>query len=151
VSDRRARPSLADKARLAARVWHAYVLVRFHLHRYPLPDLVARLGARPGSMHRRYAPVSLSRAVHRALGTRLTEQTCLIRALVLYRLLRAQGDDAELVIGLPPRPVDHRAHAWVELDGVDLGPPPGRGAYEPLARYPQRRVSAAPDHVRKGT
>lgn len=149
MSDRRARLSLADKTRLAARVWGAYVLVRLQVHRCPLPDLVARLGTRSGPVRHRYAPASLSRAVHRVLGMRLTEQTCLVRALVLYRLLRAQGDDAELVIGLPPRPVDHKAHAWVELNGVDLGPPPGRGAYEPLARYPARPVTTVSDQLKR--
>ncbi len=44
---------------------------------------------------------------------------------MLYRLLREQGDAAELVIGLPKNPADKSAHAWVELDGVDVGPPPG--------------------------
>lgn len=122
--------------RLAVRVLWTYVVVRGNLHRQPLPGLVARLGATSGPAGRRYAPALLSWAVHRVLGMSPTEQTCLVRALILYRLLREQGDAPELVIGLPPRPTDHRAHAWVELDGVDLGPPPGRGAYEPFARYP---------------
>ena len=60
---------------------------------------------------------------------------CLLRALVLFRELRRQGDPAELVIGLPRELVDKDAHAWVEIDGVDVGPPPGRGPHEPLARY----------------
>ena len=56
-------------------------------------------------------------------------------SLVLYRLLREQGDDAELVIGLPQTPADKDAHAWVELAGRDVGPPPGRGPHEELARF----------------
>lgn len=40
-----------------------------------------------------------------------------------------------LVIGLPEEPVDERAHAWVELEGRDVGPPPGRGNHVELARY----------------
>ena len=28
------------------------------------------------------------------------------------------------------------AHAWVELAGVDVGPPPGRNGHVELARYP---------------
>ncbi|MDR7483320.1 MAG: lasso peptide biosynthesis B2 protein [Armatimonadota bacterium] len=135
MPDRPAPLSLGDKARLAGRVLRTYVVVRVNLHRQPLPRLVARLGESPGPTGRRYAPALLSRAVHRVLRTSLTEQTCLVRALILYRLLKEQGDAPELVIGLPPHPTDHRAHAWVELDGVDLGPPPGRGLYEPFARY----------------
>ena len=56
-------------------------------------------------------------------------------ALVLYRLLREQGDEPELVIGLPQTAADKDAHAWVELGGVDVGPPPGRGTHEELARF----------------
>ena len=52
-----------------------------------------------------------------------------------YRLLREQGDEPELVIGLPQTAADKDAHAWVELDGVDVGPPPGRGTHEELARF----------------
>jgi hypothetical protein len=54
---------------------------------------------------------------------------------VLFRLLRAQGDPAELVIGLPHEPRDEEAHAWVEIQRVDVGPPPGKGSHEELARF----------------
>jgi hypothetical protein len=54
---------------------------------------------------------------------------------VLYRLLRSRGEPAELVIGLPREPKDKDAHAWVELDGRDVGPPPGKAGHEQLARY----------------
>jgi hypothetical protein len=57
-------------------------------------------------------------------------------SLVLFHLLRRQGDPAELVIGLPHRPTNRNAHAWVELGGRVVGPPPGRLGHEPLARYP---------------
>ena len=42
---------------------------------------------------------------------------------------------AELVIGLPKNPADKAAHAWVELDGIDVGPPPGRNGHEQMARF----------------
>jgi hypothetical protein len=61
---------------------------------------------------------------------------CLWTAFVLFRLLRDQEDGAELVIGLPLEPKDFDAHAWVEIDGTDVGPPPGRGRHQELARYP---------------
>ena len=53
---------------------------------------------------------------------------------MLFRLLREQGDDVELVIGLPEEAADERAHAWVELHGRDVGPPPGRAGHEEMAR-----------------
>jgi hypothetical protein len=53
----------------------------------------------------------------------------------LFRLLHEQGDEAELVIGLPAAAATKDAHAWVEINGVDVGPPPGRGSHEVLARY----------------
>ena len=36
-----------------------------------------------------------------------------------------QGDPAVLAIGLPEGARDHTAHAWVEVDGADVGPRPG--------------------------
>jgi hypothetical protein len=40
-----------------------------------------------------------------------------------------------LVIGLPREAITKDAHAWVELDGTDVGPPPGRAGHEPMARF----------------
>jgi hypothetical protein len=60
---------------------------------------------------------------------------CLSAALVLYDILRAADEPAELVIGLPESPTTKDAHAWIEIDGVDVGPPPGRGSHRELARY----------------
>jgi hypothetical protein len=54
---------------------------------------------------------------------------------VLYRLLREQGDAAVLVVGLPEAAINKDAHAWVELNGIDVGPPPGRAGHEPMARF----------------
>jgi hypothetical protein len=58
-----------------------------------------------------------------------------VSALVLFRLLRRQGDPAELVIGLPATAADQNAHAWIELDGRDVGPAPGRNGHVELARF----------------
>jgi hypothetical protein len=100
----------------------------------PLPELTARLGGACARTHR-LSPDRLSRAVDRALAFRGRRPTCLVSALVLYRLLRRQGDPAQLVIGLPGSPTDHAAHAWVELRGRDVGPPPGRNGHVELARF----------------
>jgi hypothetical protein len=133
VSD--SRLSLHAKTGLALRIWVLLAQVVVGLRREPLPALVARLGSAPRARSDRLAPDRLSRAVDRSLRVGGHRPRCLVNALVLYRLLREQGDDAELVVGLPARPVDKDAHAWVELGGVDVGPPPGRSGHEELARF----------------
>ena len=118
------------------RVWRTFLVVQMGLTREPLPRIVARL-ARQHLSHpqRRHSPFQLSKAVDRGLRVGPWEPTCLVKSLVLYRLLQEQGDPAELVIGLPAHPTNHAAHAWVELDRMDVGPPPGRGQHLPLARF----------------
>jgi hypothetical protein len=129
-------PSLPtqDKVKLALRVWRTYVRVRRRLRSTDLPTAVSRLGAAHPTV-RRYPPGNLSRAVDRALAPIPGDPTCLVRSLVLFRLLREQGDAAEVVIGLPEKPTSQAAHAWVELAGRDVGPPPGRAGHSQMVRY----------------
>src|SRR5688572_18225297 len=108
--------SAFDKARLVLRVWRTYLDVRRRVNQEPLPELVARVG-RAESHAARQPPMRLSRAVHRSLRLGSRQPTCLVSSLVLFRLLREQGEAAELVIGLPRRASDQEAHAWVELSG----------------------------------
>jgi Transglutaminase-like superfamily len=122
------------KVKLALRIWTTFLVVERGLRREPLPDFVARLG-RKRRAGVRHSPIRLSSAVHRALRIGRRRPKCLVNSLVLYHLLRSQGDAAELVIGLPDEPADHFAHAWVELGGVDVGPPPGRNGHLELARF----------------
>lgn len=124
---------VAGRVRLFVRVWLTYARVRLGLRRSPLPALVRDLGETPQRSDR-HSPMLLSLAVHRSL--KAIRPRCLIGTLVLYRLLREQGDPAEVVIGLPPQATDHAAHSWVELAGRDIGPPPGRGEHSALARFP---------------
>jgi hypothetical protein len=102
---------------------------------HPLPEAVERL--RPKGRGARYpiTPWRLGAVVVRVLTVAGHTPRCLINALVHYRLLAEQGLPVELVIGLEPDAHDQIAHAWVELDGVDVGPPPGRAGHLPLARY----------------
>jgi hypothetical protein len=125
---------LRAKAALALRIWLLYPRVVVAIRREQLAAFVARLGS-GGRRRGPLSPTRLSRAVDRSLRLGSRQPRCLVSALVLYRLLREQGEDAELVIGLPQRPADKDAHAWVELAGVDVGPPPGRGSHEELARF----------------
>ena len=123
------------KVRLLGRVWISALRVQLALRRYPFPDAVHVLD-RP-AVRTPTPPALLSRAVSRGLRIGPWQPRCLIRSLVLYRLLREQGDLAELVIGLPDRADSHEAHAWVELDGRDIGPMPGQGIHRELSRYPR--------------
>jgi hypothetical protein len=125
---------LPAKAGLALRIWALYPRVLLGLRREQLPAFVARLGE-PGRRRAPHPPARLSHAVDRSLRLGSHRPRCLVNAVVLYRLLREQGDEAELVIGLPETPADKDAHAWVELGGRDVGPPPGKGAHQELARF----------------
>jgi hypothetical protein len=130
------RLSLVAKIRLAARIWLRYARVRIAVDREPLPAFVSQLGATaPFRQHAQHAPATLSRAIYRCLRVGRRRPRCVINALVLFRLLREQGEAAELVIGLPEAATDHRAHAWVELAGGDVGPPPGRAGHHEIARF----------------
>lgn len=125
---------LPAKLRLLATVWATATVVVIGLRRERLPDLITRLGR---EAHRRPVPPSLlSRAVSRGLRVGPWQPRCLIRALVLFRLLRSQGDPAVLVIGLAATRPSSEAHAWVELDGRDIGPAPGANGHRALVRYP---------------
>ena len=125
---------LRAKAALVVRIWALYPRVLAGLRREQLPAFVASFG-RTGGSRAAHSPARLSHAVDRSLRLGARKPRCLVSSLVLYRLLREQGDDAELVIGLPQTPADKEAHAWVELAGRDVGPPPGRGTHEELARF----------------
>jgi hypothetical protein len=132
-SDRRF--TLLNKVALLTRVWAIAIQTQLALWRRPLPEVAATMG-RAGTA----SPASialLNRAVSRGLRVGPWQPRCLLRSLVLYRLLRAQGDEAELIIGLPHRPTSRDAHAWVELAGRDIGPAPGGSGYQELTRYPR--------------
>ena len=122
------------KAQILLRIWRCFLSITLRDPREPLPRFIARLGRVPVPSGERIPPFHLQRAVLRALHLGPWRPTCLANALVLYRLLRVQGDQAELVIGLPVEALTHRAHAWVELNGQDLGPFPG-DHHTALARF----------------
>ncbi|MGH8874562.1 MAG: lasso peptide biosynthesis B2 protein [Acidimicrobiia bacterium] len=129
------RPS--DKVRLAVRVWCWFLVVHLELRRRPLPQLVSRLDAAPPRpLPDSLPPIGLGRVVVRALTLGVWRPRCLITALVAFRLLREAGHPANLVIGLPAEAENEDAHAWVEIGGVDVGPPPGKGLHQELVRYP---------------
>ena len=125
---------MSTKLRVAARIWRSFLRITFRDPREPLPQFITRFGRVADHRSDRIPPLRLKGAVLRVLRLGPWRPTCLANALVLYRLLHEQGDPAELVIGLPIEALDHRAHAWVELDGQDLGPFPGLH-HSALARF----------------
>jgi hypothetical protein len=127
--------SWPDRVVLAVRIWYWYVRVRLRLRRYTLNGMVEWLARTRGIRTVPIAPRRLGRIVARVLPFGVSGATCLTRSLILYRLLHRQGLEPCLVIGLPPRPKNHEAHAWVEVNGREVGPPPGRQRFSPLARY----------------
>lgn len=124
-----------EKCALALRVYRAFLRVAPRVHRRPLPELVAMLGVAPASPAPSVPAARISRAVDRCLVVLPVRPRCITLSLVMYRLLVEQGERPELVIGLEPGAPDHRAHAWVELDGRDVGPPPGCDGHEPMGRF----------------
>jgi hypothetical protein len=123
------------KLSLALRTWFWFAATWLRLRRHPIPEVVAALGEVERDARFAVRPVRLGRIVGRSLRVGPVQARCLFTSLVLFRLLREQGEHPDLVIGLPTEPKDKDAHAWVELDGRDVGPPPGRGRHEELARY----------------
>ena len=126
---------MLDRLRLGLSIWKRFVWIKALLRRRDLGDVTRVLGRRPRILARQRHPVNLGRAVWKALNPGSIRVRCLPTALVHYRLLVEQGLPAELVIGLSDGAESPDAHAWVEVDGYDVGPPPGRGGRLALARY----------------
>ncbi len=127
--------STAEKLSIAARSVWLFAVVKARLRRRELPDVVSSLSTVERPRATRARPVRMGRIVARTLAVGPWRARCLHTSLVLYRLLREQGERPEVVIGLKESPREKEAHAWVEVDGRDVGPPPGRGRHEQLARY----------------
>jgi hypothetical protein len=115
------------RAGLAVEILRAYVTARRALHERPLPDVLGQLRA-PRSARRPAGrdPAALARATDRVLGALPFENRCLIRSLVLVRLLACRGVRSDLVVAaLPARERQLDAHAWVEVGGRPLLSPGG--------------------------
>jgi hypothetical protein len=120
---------LIAKAILAVEIVLVYARVRRLLARRGLEGTltVLRTGGVVGKGSER--PVLTGRRLGRAVVVALrplpVDSRCLMRSLVLTRLLTRRGLSSSLVIGV--RPAERfGAHAWVELDGraiLPVGPP----------------------------
>ena len=122
------------KAQLAAVIVVLYGRVRWLLWRRTIPEVAATLRGWRGPVPLA-PPPRLGRSVARVLAVGPYRARCLHTSFVHFALLRSLGEEPEIVIGLGERPATKDAHAWVEIDGDDVGPPPGRGQHLELARY----------------
>lgn len=126
---------------LLVHIWGTTAWVQWSVTRTPLPLLVHHLEVRGESSQRwssasgGLSPVRLGRVIDRWARLGPWQPRCIVKALVLHALLCEQGVAAAVVVGLPSKARDHRAHAWVECKGADVGPPPGRMGHAELARY----------------
>jgi hypothetical protein len=125
-----------DRLELAGEIALAYVQARRRLRREPIATAVVKLRARP-TRPTVQAPASgveraarLGRAVVRMLSLLPGDTRCLVRSLVLTRLLARRGIPARLVIGARIAPA-FLAHAWVECGGVAVLDP-GDGSFARL-------------------
>lgn len=126
----------SEKAALVAEVLTTYCVVRWTMRGNDLPDAVARLR---GQMDRAaparakvaaenaaalddpHAASRLGYVVSSVLRLLPTDSRCLMRSLVLTRLLARRGLPSSLVIGVVAAP-EFAAHAWVEHAGRPLLP-----------------------------
>jgi|tagenome__1003787_1003787.scaffolds.fasta_scaffold20633349_2 hypothetical protein len=120
--DRQLRPHA--KAALVAETLAAYARVRWELRRAGLKRTLASLRQQPQRPVRE-DPVALGRrlaaVVARTLSVLPAESRCLMRSLVLTRLLARRGVPTQLVISVRPG-ARFAAHAWIEHDGTALLP-----------------------------
>jgi hypothetical protein len=127
------------KIGLGLEILSAYARVRWLLHRRDLPATIEVLRApsrrdrpAPATADELEAGLRLGRAVGRVLGALPLDDRCLMRALVLTRLLAARRLESSLVIGVTAEP-EFGAHAWVERGETALLPRNG-SAFEQLVR-----------------
>lgn len=117
--------TLRSKIRLAIEIVDTYVRVRVWLMRMDLPAVVAatRVVGQPvpagGELRKQAIGYRLGRIVGRTLSMLPADSRCLVRSLVLSRLLARRGIPATFVIGVKLEP-EFEAHAWVESGGVAL-------------------------------
>lgn len=124
-----------NRYRLAVRIVSRFVLVSRLLAKLSLPEVVDALSSRE-VRHRKEDPGRIRYGIDRLLMRPGFRFRCLPRALVMFTLLVEQGDRPRLLIGLPLEPASTETHAWIELDGHDVGPSPGKSGHEAIASYP---------------
>jgi hypothetical protein len=114
------------KARLAAEILFTYLITRRRMHRTTLPRLVEHLRKVDNDNFEREngseQAARLGRAVTLTLSRAPTDSKCLVRSLVLLRILARRGIEGVLVIAARPGPEVLDAHAWIEVGGRPVLP-----------------------------
>ena len=128
------------RARLAGEIVGACLKARHYLREAPIESVIANLRAANASAAsaaaRNPTPTNLEQArrLGRAVAATLRllpgDTRCLVRSLVLTRLLARREIPARLVIGARAEP-DFLAHAWVECAGAPVLSP-GDGSFARL-------------------
>jgi Transglutaminase-like superfamily len=115
-----------EKARLAIEIVAIYVPTRLRLRHsnFKLMDEIQLVSFKrvielPSEQITAVA-IHLGAAVARTLGRLPADSSCLVRSLVLMRLLSRRGFVACLVIGIRHNDKALAAHAWVEYGGTPL-------------------------------
>lgn len=115
------------KPRIALEILWAYVVIRWSLHRSGVTVTLDSARRRPRASVARDDASSqelalrLGRGVQRTLGMGPLDSRCLIRSLVLTRLLARRGVASTVVFAARSKP-RFMAHSWVEHRGVPLLP-----------------------------
>jgi hypothetical protein len=128
--------SLFEKLRLGLEIIRAYAYARRALWRKDLREALGSLRQDRQAVRAAefeddlLTAMRLGRAVSRTLNVVPFDSRCLVRSLVLTRMLSRRGIDSSFVIGVRSDP-EFGAHAWVESDGIPLLPP-GRADFARL-------------------
>jgi hypothetical protein len=121
---RRHRLGLAQRIRLAAEILGTYVTVRRLLRSRTLPETVVALrdGVDDGTRADAESLLlcrHLAWATVRTMSQLPTDSRCLMRSLVLTRLMARRGLESTFVLSAASSP-EFAAHAWVEYAGTPL-------------------------------
>jgi hypothetical protein len=120
------------RLRVALEIVVTYVQVRWRMLRADVTGVVAKLRGDAVDAHSSYDAYLIGRRlrqpVRRTLDPLPWDSRCLMRSLVLLRMLARRGVVCQLVIGVRPGET-FEAHAWIEHNGHPLLPTLG---YEKL-------------------
>lgn len=104
-----------------ARAWMYLLVARVALRFLPVRRVEALLAGISPKGRRAISSARLARLVAIAARGHLLPMTCLPRSLALQALLRRQGVEADLRIGVRREAGELRAHAWIEDGGHPVG------------------------------
>jgi hypothetical protein len=113
------------RLRVALEIVATYTQVRLRMLRGDVREVVDRLRRGAIDVHDPYEAYRIGRRlgqpVRRTLDPLPWDSRCLMRSLVLLRMLARRGVVCRLVIGVRPGE-KFEAHAWIEHDGHALLP-----------------------------